>query len=45
MDLADGHIAALRKLFITENIGDHSSLHTNLYVHEFSVTCDSLLGI
>ena len=39
MDLADGHIAALRKLFTKEDIGDHSSLHMYLYVNEFSVTC------
>ena len=30
---------ALWKLFTNEDIGDHSSLHTNLYVNEFSVTC------
>lgn len=27
MDLADGHIAALRKLFMTDNIGDFFSLY------------------
>lgn len=32
MDLADGHIAALQKLFTTENIGDWSNF--NIYLYE-----------